>query len=405
MKKITKRNHSINQWKESSLYLSKAICRQLLKTLYIFPVKNNRILFEAYSGKGYVCNPKYIYECINQKFPGKFEMIWVFEQPDSIFDGKVCIKRNLIQYCYLMLTSKVIITNMGFNAFLPFRKKQLKFNTWHGGGAYKRMGLDMPCSETEQRKTIQNGKETDLILSTNKKFSRCFSHAYRIPIKKMWEIGMPRNDLLLSDHSNQKDKVFQMLKLNKNQKLAIYAPTFRGDFSNANPLQITLNSKKCLDSLNKRFGGEWILGIRMHHAYHTQGNPILETIDLSEYSDMQELLLAADALITDYSSCMWDFSLTGKPCFIYATDSEEYKNSRNFYIPMSYWPFPIANNNDELVQNIINYNEKSYDKKVKKHHKQLGICETGHASELVTDLIYDYCFKNISKDKLIKKNN
>lgn len=145
------------------------------------------------------------------------------------------------------------------------------------------------------------------------------------------------------------------------------------------------------------------MGFRMHHAYGTQNSFSSESMDLSDYPDMQELLLVADVLITDYSSCMWDFSLTGKPCFIYAADSEQYISERDFYTPMASWPFSIALNNEELRQNILNYNEKAYRQKVKKHHERMGICESGHASELVADAIYDYCFNHASKQDLLKR--
>ena len=112
---------------------------------------------------------------------------------------------------------------------------------------------------------------------------------------------------------------------------------------------------------------------------------------------MQELLCAADILITDYSSCMWDFSLMYKPCFIYATDIDQYKQERDFYTPMSEWPFPIATNTDELINNILNFNQEEYVEKVKQHHKALGSFEDGHACERVCKLIEDIIDGKVQK--------
>lgn len=84
-----------------------------------------------------------------------------------------------------------------------------------------------------------------------------------------------------------------------------------------------------------------------------------DVIDVSEYVDMQELLCAADVLITDYSSSMWDYSLTGRPCFIYANDLAQYKKERNFHTPITDWPFPMAERNTELQRLILRFDEKN----------------------------------------------
>jgi CDP-glycerol glycerophosphotransferase len=111
-------------------------------------------------------------------------------------------------------------------------------------------------------------------------------------------------------------------------------------------------------------------------------------IDVSDYPDMQDLLCAVDVLITDYSSSIWDFSFTHKPCFLYAPDLEEYKSNRDFYTPIEEWPFPLAKTNQELIENIKNFDSKEYIGKVNKHHKELGSYETGHATEHFCKLLF-----------------
>ena len=75
---------------------------------------------------------------------------------------------------------------------------------------------------------------------------------------------------------------------------------------------------------------------------------------------MQELLCVSDVLITDYSSVMFDFSLSKKPCFLFATDIDDYKNDRNFYFDFRELPFLLAESNDSLAENILDFNLKSY---------------------------------------------
>ena len=83
-------------------------------------------------------------------------------------------------------------------------------------------------------------------------------------------------------------------------------------------------------------------------------------INTDSYDDLQEVICASDAVITDYSSIMWDVSFTDIPCFIYANDIDEYVNSRNFYTQIEKWPFPVAKNIDELKNNILNFDEQKY---------------------------------------------
>ena len=119
-------------------------------------------------------------------------------------------------------------------------------------------------------------------------------------------------------------------------------------------------------------------------------------IDVSSYVDMQELLAASDVLITDYSSSMWDFSFTGRPCFIYANDLSSYKMERNFHTPIDEWPFPLAERNEELKSNILNFDQHDYECKVRQHHEELGSYENGNASFELCNII----MRLINKGKL-----
>ena len=115
-------------------------------------------------------------------------------------------------------------------------------------------------------------------------------------------------------------------------------------------------------------------------------------IDATSYPDMQELLCAADILISDYSSTIWDFSLMKKPCFLYCPDLDYYMNyDRGTYTPIETWPGILCRSNEELEQAILHFNEEEYIKKVEKHHRDLGSYETGHACEQVCRRIAEVC--------------
>ena len=102
---------------------------------------------------------------------------------------------------------------------------------------------------------------------------------------------------------------------------------------------------------------------------------------------MQELLVAADALITDYSSCIYDFLLTRRPGFIYAPDRKKYEAGRGLCYPLSETPFPVAETNEQLIQAIRSFDEVAYRTRVEEFLRGKGSIDDGRASARVADLI------------------
>ena len=132
--------------------------------------------------------------------------------------------------------------------------------------------------------------------------------------------------------------------------------------------------------LSERFGGNWSILFRCHYyIVEDAKNLSSDYINASDYPDMQELLYAADMLITDYSSSIWDFSFTGRPCLLYATDLNDYQVSQGFYSDIHTWPFPLAESNQELLDNIQHFSFDTYTKAIQQHHEDLGSYESGTA--------------------------
>ena len=206
------------------------------------------------------------------------------------------------------------------------------------------------------------------------------------------EYGHCRNDIFFkttNEKSDIKSKVYNALGISSDKKILLYAPSFRDD-NDAGCCNIDI---ECLiNSIEKKYEGIWVPVVRLHPNY-TVDNLSLKlldnknVIDATLYPDMQELLVAADIGVTDYSSWMFDYMLSKKPVFIYATDIEKYNTDRGFYYPLEETPFPIARNNDELAKNIENFDNNQYIKNVDKFLKDKGCIEDGHASERVVDLI------------------
>lgn len=360
----------------------------LLYPFRLFPVKKNRVLMLSDLNGKYSDNPKYLTEWLLSNRPGKYEIVFALSDlAEKTPEGVKKVKIGSIPYYFHALTAGTFVTNSGGISYLPFRKKQTVINTWHGGGAYKKFNLDFfERSETNLKNARLNEKKTTYMLGSCLMADAIYQSAMLIPREKMLHTGSPRNDIMF-EKDEKRQEIREKLGLGE-KKLCLYAPTFRRSsksvFSTAESALYAVDAEKTLEALRERFGGEWVFGFR-YHPKITERRKVFDesVVDYSDYNDMQELLFAADVLINDYSSSMWDFALTGKPCFLYCEDLEEYQAKEDFYTPIGSWPFPLAEDMEGLLENIRSFGEEPYRKAVEAHYKELGSFETGHASEAV----------------------
>lgn len=370
--------------------ISAKMIRGMLKIFPTGKIKHNRIVFCSFLGKFYACNPKYISEYIENN-ADEYELVWGFVNPQEHTDlsarGIKVLKYNSLKFILMCMSAKYIVTNTHDLTHIPFSKKQTVINTWHGGGAYKKVGNQKNVQSLADKFRDDVFKRTpyvylsscDMFTKTNIRES--FNHKGIV-----LNTGMPRNDILIQQKREDiKDKVFEKYHIPRENKIVLYAPTFRAEREASD---YEFDTKKVKETLKKRFGGEWSILIRMHY-YVTQKLKQREEayIDASEYEDMQELLYASEVLITDYSSSMWDFSQMFKPCFLYATDLNQYDADRGFYTNVYTWPFPIAQDNNGLINNIEKFDKRVYIENVKKHHEIYGSFEKGTACEAVFEYI------------------
>jgi len=366
--------------------------RIIFRFFHLFPICENRIVFVSYYGKQYSCNPKYIFEYLLKNFENKYRYVWCLNNKElfsSTYENIRIIKYVSLIYVWYCLTSKYIINNEQVEAFFPIRNKQIVINTWHGGGAYKRIGeLSSVYNKYKLYMILTQAiraRQTTYIIAACEKFKIYLSQDWKTPKEKFLPIGMPRNDILFSCYK-YKEKIQKYYSIDQESKIILYAPTFRGLPRNLKKINFTLNNEELLKNIMLKFKSDYVILYREHH--HSSDYLPEGIIIASDYPDMQELLCAADILITDYSSSMWDFSLTYKPCFIYAPDLKEYQDEQGFYTPIEDWPFPIAETNEQLMENILNFDEENYKKAVKKHHDDLGTYEKGTACEQLCNCLF-----------------
>ncbi len=367
----------------------KELLLNLLKVFWIFPVKKNRVVFRSNQGESYTCSPKYISKYISRNCDDEFEQIWLFNDPKKYAflkrKGIRVVPQISLRAIYYLITAGFLIDNHGVQSYIPIRRKQTVINTWHGGGSYKKSYKDATSEHVAYVKHMMD--TTTYFISSCARFSaNNIKVLYDNAPEKILEIGMPRNDIFFGRHDSIIRKVKKFYDIPEEKKLVLYAPTFR---DNAGPEVYKLDVDRVTRALSERFGGEFVFLLRFHRFTGDldcyDNNP--SVIDATTYDDMQELLYACSALITDYSSCIWDASLTYKPCFIYAPDLDDYLADRNFYTPVSEWPFPMARDIDALEDIILGFDEEHYKKEADRHHTELGSAEKGTATRTVVTLM------------------
>lgn len=359
----------------------------------IFPIRRNKVVFCNYVGKGYGCNPKYIAEELIRR-GGKWELVWLTDNLDNKFPAEIRpVKYESAKAIYELATAGIWIDNQRKLPYYKKRKRQKFIETWHGGGGpMKKIGADNPRNYDNKpyaKTTNHMNKVVNLMISNSKCCTRIYRSAFLYQ-GEVLECGYPRNDILTKNLLYFKNKVYQYFNLSTDQKTILYAPTYR----NSRDLgQYELDMELVHQSLTKRFSGSWNLLIRLHPTMVEKAKGLAfseHILNASGYDDMQELLAGCDILISDYSSVISEFAITGKPIFLFATDVKEYAVERDFYIDYYTLPFPIAENNDELTKNILFFNEVEYKNNVERYLNDVGMIENGNAAEKIVNKMEEW---------------
>lgn len=322
----------------------------------LYPIRKRNVIFISFDGNKVSCNPYYIYQYLLDR--NEYEMFWVLKNKEcryKIPEDRIIIKKGFLYY-KMMLTAGFIITNDRIASYFIFRKGQIIINTWHGGGAFKRtFGYPKGIMKWYNNKiTSLDSKRTTLFLSSSRMWTEVIARKSFLYKGDVLSSGFPRNDIFFHNN-NLKTIVRKKLNISEEYNVILYAPTYRGNAMSGSlgkTSLVPLDINKLKEAWLRRNGRKCVVLFRGHHTMRN-GISLSDTIDVSNYPDMQELLLLADGLISDYSSCMWDFALTKKPCFIYAPDFEDYLRNPGFESNYREWPFFVCKDNDTLIHTIV----------------------------------------------------
>lgn len=353
----------------------------------IFPIKQTRVVFSNFNGKGYGCNPKYIAEKLLEK--QDLELVWLVKKNVSPDFPKGIKRVNILSLraWYYMATAKIWVSNNRQPLYVMKRKKQYYVQTYHGCLPMKKVEKDINMPMFYKSQSKHDSKMANLLIVNSdcsyEIYNSCFWYS-----GEYYKGGAPRNDIIVNKSAHIVSKVKKALNIEDNSHIVLYAPTFRNS-ENLTPYSIDFESVTL--ALEKRFGGKWTFVIRLHpvlfgKSFIDKQNKYI--IDATNYPDIQELLSVADVCITDYSSCILDYMVKKTPGFIFATDYESYVEERGFYFDPRELPFPYAETSAELVSLILSFKKEKYESDITFFFKRIGLTESGNASVDLAERIY-----------------
>lgn len=311
------------------------------------------VLFEAWGR--YADAPRAISELMRQSAPD-LRRYWVTSTADGFPPGERLVQRHSPEYFLRIATTSYLFnTDIVARHYLPGPAVRY-VQCWHGT-PLKAIGFDdnkggYSGSRSHARRTRRDLPHWDYLVSPSPVITPIFRSAFRFD-GPVLEVGNPRNDLLLADHASVvRERVRARLGLRPEDVAVLYAPTWRDDDALADG---TLRHSVAPDwtALASALPQARFL-FRAHKNVVFVPPDVAAVTDVSACPDISELYLASDCLVSDYSSAIFDYAVTGKPIILYAPDLDHYRTRlRSLYFEYESWaPGPIVRTSDGLIDNL-----------------------------------------------------
>ncbi|MEU9285070.1 bifunctional glycosyltransferase family 2 protein/CDP-glycerol:glycerophosphate glycerophosphotransferase [Streptomyces sp. NPDC048275] len=313
------------------------------------PLRADRAVFSSYWGRGHGCNPGALESAFRALAP-HIRTAWIAhpEHHHTIPPSTRRLRPGTTAYWTALARSKYLVNNVNFDRRLVKRSGQIMIQTQHGT-PLKHMGLDLQdrpaaARDTDFAELLRSADKWDYCLSGNRHSTLVWERVFPAAFTTL-EYGLPRNDVFQRATSADVSRLRASLGIPEAAVAVLYAPTYR-DYRRAQRLGLDL------ERVLRRLGPSFVVLTRAHHSYaapltHTPGARI---IDVSDHPSVESLCLASDALITDYSSLMFDYAALDRPIVIHADDWEAYEASRGTYFDLrAFPPGAVARSEDELI--------------------------------------------------------
>ncbi|MEV0845807.1 bifunctional glycosyltransferase family 2 protein/CDP-glycerol:glycerophosphate glycerophosphotransferase [Streptomyces sp. NPDC049954] len=311
----------------------------------------NLALFSAYWSKSVSCNPAAIDAELGRTAP-HIRRVWAVrpDHRDRIPEGVEAVSLGSREFWNIAARATYFVNNVNFGDALVKREGQIHLQTHHGT-PLKTMGLDQrnyPAStKMDFGQLLRRCDRWDYSLSSNGHSTAIWERVYPCSYASL-DSGYPRNDVLVNATAADVLKARASLGLAEGTKVFLYMPTHR-------EYEAGFRSRLDLARTAQRLGPDSVLLVRGHYFY--DAGAVLSTpdgagrvVDVSAHPRVETLYLASDALITDYSSAMFDYANLDRPIIVYADDWDIYSVVRGTYFDLlNEAPGPVAVSEDELL--------------------------------------------------------
>lgn len=365
------------------------------------------VYFQTFSGRGYSDSPKAIYEYMLKAPEYKdFRFVWSFKEPEKfeyiLKNGRTeIVKFRTRADNKALRTAKYWISNYRMLDHQHPRKGQIYLQCWHGT-PLKRLGYDIEASDNAmnsmgeiREKYRTDAKKFSWLLSPSPFATEKFATAWNLDATgqrgKILEAGYPRNDRLVNVPEGESGRIRKSLGI-EGRKVILYAPTWR-DNQHTSGQGYTYKTEVDFDKLQRELGDEYVILFRAHYLvansfdFARYGGFVR---DVSAYPDINDLYIASDLLVTDYSSVFFDYSNLERPVIFYMYDLEQYAGEmRGFYLSLDELPGPVVRDEDALIAEIKASDGWTPDEKYEAFRSRFNPYEDGNSSKRVLDRIIE----------------
>jgi len=345
----------------------------------------NAVFFESFYGRSVGCNPQAIDRELAARAPGLRRYWSVVDLSVAVPEGAIAVVEGSPEWWHARGAARLLVVNDWLRRRFVRKPGQKVLQTWHGT-PLKRLALHRPGFDPRRMAAVvKESRRWDVLLAQNTYSERILRKAYAFFGRPIWVEGYPRDDALTTGDPTA---IREALGIGEQERVLLYAPTWRDDRT------------EMVDFIDPELlarQADAVVLVRGHSRTMQQGRDRAgaRVIDVTGYPETAQLLLAADALITDYSSVMFDFSVTGKPMYFLVPDMDHYRGQlRGFYFDLAERaPGPLVRTQDELASALAEPGqEAAYASRYAAWRAQFNRRDDGRAAERVVDRILDLGF-------------
>ena len=353
-----------------------------------------RVLFNSFNGR-YSDSPRAIHEELARRDTGR-RHVWMGSDKSGEFPfGVGVVEPYTVRYLREAGRAGYVVSNIEMPRNFRPRPGVTYLQTWHGT-PLKRIGFDNPRWGENPRGLDRMAHEYakwDFLVSQNAFSTEIFRRAFRFE-GEILETGYPRNDILSDPSAAEvRARVRDALGIADGTRVVLYAPTWRDNAVGADgTLRFSLPLD--LERMSGALGANHVVLLRLHRLLASTLGDSVEPFgrNVSDHPDIRDLYLAADVLLTDYSSAMFDFAVTGKPIVLFTHDLDEYRDGvRGFYFDLeAEAPGPVCRTGDEVIEALRDSAEaeERHAERYARFRERFCPLDDGGASARVVDRVF-----------------